>query len=238
MASRPEPTRIAQDVNLSVDLTATFRLTARRKCASTIDMSVNVLTASNWPTMTPTDVSLPPEIVELQTLFTEYYCSKHANRKLIWEPFLGHCLVHGNFEKGSKDLTMSIYQVRALTVAFSHDRGREKGCMRDHQVGSVAVTFSIEGAQENAGSKPCFAHVDIVDCRDSSFWRSTQPTRTPALISSGCSGSSPPISGGCCSLWPAARSGCSQRRQRVARSPPLTCEWDPCDGYEDGGFGD
>lgn len=143
LASRPEPTRIAQDVNLSVDLTATFRLTARRKCASTIDMSVNVLTASNWPTMTPTDVSLPPEIVELQTLFTEYYCSKHANRKLIWEPFLGHCLVHGNFEKGSKDLTMSIYQVRALTFTFSHDRGREKGCMRDHQVGSVAVNLSM-----------------------------------------------------------------------------------------------
>eukprot|EP00035_Acanthoeca_spectabilis_P033208 m.22368 g.22368 ORF g.22368 m.22368 type:complete len:737 (-) comp5805_c0_seq2:342-2552(-) len=110
-----------KDVNLSVDLTATFRLTARRKCASTIDMSVNVLTASNWPTMTPTDVSLPPEIVELQTLFTEYYCSKHANRKLIWEPFLGHCLVHGNFEKGSKDLTMSIYQGLVLLAFNSAD---------------------------------------------------------------------------------------------------------------------
>jgi cullin-4 len=100
-----------QDVNLSVDLTATFRLTARRKVTSSIDMSVNVLTASNWPTLAPSDVALPSEIVELQAVFTEFYCGKHANRKLVWEPFLGHCLVEGHFEKGSKDFTMSMYQV-------------------------------------------------------------------------------------------------------------------------------
>ena len=57
------------------------------------------------------DVTLPPEIVELQGLFTDFYCGKHANRKLTWEPFLGYCLIEGRFDKGSKDLTMSIYQV-------------------------------------------------------------------------------------------------------------------------------
>jgi len=99
-----------KDVNVSIDLSASFKQTARRKSNSRVDMSVNVLTASHWPTYNSLEVRLPSEIVQLQELFFSFYNTKHGNRKLTWENSLGHCLIEGRFPKGTKDLQMSIYQ--------------------------------------------------------------------------------------------------------------------------------
>ena len=107
-----------KDVNLSTDINNTFKQTARKKCQSSIDLSVNVLTASNWPSVTPVNVSLPQDIVELQETFAKFYGNMHPNRKLSWEPTLGHCLLEGCFPKGVKDLTVSIYQALVL-LAFN-----------------------------------------------------------------------------------------------------------------------
>ena len=105
---------MVKDVGLSVDLTASFRETARRQSDSAVDLNVAVLTASNWPTYTPVEITLPPEIVRLQGLFYDFYCAKHGNRKLTWENSLGHCLIEGQFPKGNKDLQMSVYQGAVL----------------------------------------------------------------------------------------------------------------------------
>ena len=75
-----------------------------------VDLSVNVLTASHWPTYAPKDVVLPQKIQEMQESFTKFYCGKHQNRKLTWENSLGHCVVEGQWPKGVKDLQISALQ--------------------------------------------------------------------------------------------------------------------------------
>eukprot|EP00041_Stephanoeca_diplocostata_P015979 m.310708 g.310708 ORF g.310708 m.310708 type:complete len:336 (-) comp20213_c0_seq1:397-1404(-) len=104
-----------KDMKLSADLTSSFRDTVQRdSIGSGIDLTVNVLTSSQWPTYTPVEMPLPSEISALQASFTEFYTSNHRNRKLTWETTLGHCLISGNFPKGAKDLQMSIYQGKCL----------------------------------------------------------------------------------------------------------------------------
>ena len=105
---------MVKDIGLSVELTASFRETARRQSDSAVDLNAAVLTVSNWPTYTPVEITLPAEIVRLHELFSGFYCAKHANRKLTWENSLGHCLIGGRFPKGNKDLQMSIYQGAVL----------------------------------------------------------------------------------------------------------------------------
>eukprot|EP00039_Didymoeca_costata_P016531 m.298258 g.298258 ORF g.298258 m.298258 type:complete len:739 (+) comp16408_c0_seq1:174-2390(+) len=120
-----------KDVNLSTDLTQNFRQSAGKKYAGEIDFSVNVLTASHWPTYAPCKVILPPKILEIQDTFNTFYCKSHRNRKLTWQTSLGHCLLESHFPKGVKDLQISAYQAlvillfnteETLTCAQIHER--------------------------------------------------------------------------------------------------------------------
>eukprot|EP01147_Barroeca_monosierra_P002730 gene2730-5602_t len=74
------------------------------------DLYVNVLTASHWPTYEPSDVIVPPEIIRAQELFCKYYCSKHRNRKLTWQPSEGQCILGATFDK----LNLSCPLVRVI----------------------------------------------------------------------------------------------------------------------------
>jgi hypothetical protein len=53
-----------------------------------------------WPTYSPVEVNLPREILELQTIFSSFYMSKHNGRRLLWHPYLGHCTLRANFPLG------------------------------------------------------------------------------------------------------------------------------------------
>ena len=105
-----------KDVELSRDVMTSFRGSPQAKAASSseIELSVHVLTQGYWPTYPPAEVTLPGEILELQTQFSSYYMSKHNGRRLQWHPYLGHCTLKANFPLGRKELAVSLLQTVVL----------------------------------------------------------------------------------------------------------------------------
>ena len=47
----------------------------------------------------------------MQTVFKDFYLSKHSGRRLVWHNSLGTCVVKAHFPKGTKELSVSLFQV-------------------------------------------------------------------------------------------------------------------------------
>ena len=44
-------------------------------------------------------------------VFKEFYLSKHSGRRLVWHNSLGTCILKARFDKGTKELSVSLFQV-------------------------------------------------------------------------------------------------------------------------------
>ena len=44
-------------------------------------------------------------------MFKDFYLSKHSGRRLVWHNSLGTCVVKAFFPKGTKELSVSLFQV-------------------------------------------------------------------------------------------------------------------------------
>lgn len=44
-------------------------------------------------------------------VFKEFYLSKHSGRRLVWHNSLGTCILKARFDKGFKELSVSLFQV-------------------------------------------------------------------------------------------------------------------------------
>ena len=49
----------------------------------------------------------------LLQVFKDFYLSKHSGRRLVWHNSLGTCVLKARFEKGAKELSVSLFQVRS-----------------------------------------------------------------------------------------------------------------------------
>ncbi|XP_071501882.1 cullin-4A-like [Diadema antillarum] len=109
-----------KDMELSKDIMVAFKQHIQHQNnVGPMDLTVNILTMGYWPTYTPVEIHLPPDMVNLQEQFKRFYLSKHSGRKLQWQPSLGHCLVKAQFkEEGSsvKELQVSLYQTLVLLM--------------------------------------------------------------------------------------------------------------------------
>ena len=47
-------------------------------------------------------------------MFKDFYLSKHSGRRLVWHNSLGTCVVKAFFPKGTKELSVSLFQVWSL----------------------------------------------------------------------------------------------------------------------------
>lgn len=83
----------------------------RTRIPAGIDMNVNVLTSGYWPSYPVIDARLPAELNEYQTVFKDFYLSKHSGRRLVWQNSLGTCVLKSRFSKGTKELSVSLFQV-------------------------------------------------------------------------------------------------------------------------------
>ncbi|KAM8893237.1 cullin-4B-like isoform 3-T3 [Lycaon pictus] len=81
-----------------------------------IELTVNILTTSFWPTYIPKEIHLPPEMERLQENFKNFYLSKHSGRKLQWQSSLGHCVLKAEFKKGKKELQVTLFQTLVLLM--------------------------------------------------------------------------------------------------------------------------
>eukprot|EP00049_Salpingoeca_infusionum_P022772 m.8687 g.8687 ORF g.8687 m.8687 type:complete len:722 (-) comp5384_c0_seq1:63-2228(-) len=105
------------------DMTTSTELSQEYKSTTpdiSMELTVNVLTQSFWPTYPPVKVLLPPQLVAAQESFGQFYCKKHQNRRLSWYNAQGSCFIAANFPKGKKDLSLSLYQAVVLLRFNDH----------------------------------------------------------------------------------------------------------------------
>ncbi|KAH0547602.1 hypothetical protein FGG08_000327 [Glutinoglossum americanum] len=107
-----------KDIDLAKDVLASFKNTrAGYNKAGGMDLFVNVLSASAWPTYPDVQVNLPAEIGSYLEAYEHHYQAKHSGRKLAWKHALAHCIVKAHFPKGAnKELAVSSFQAIVLLL--------------------------------------------------------------------------------------------------------------------------
>uniref|UniRef100_A0A672IKT8 Cullin-4B n=1 Tax=Salarias fasciatus TaxID=181472 RepID=A0A672IKT8_SALFA len=103
-----------KDMELSKDIMIQFK--QNQSEPSNIELTVNILTMGYWPSYTPMEVHLPPEMVKLQEVFKLFYLGKHSGRKLQWQPTLGHAVLKAEFKEGKKEVQVSLFQTLVLLM--------------------------------------------------------------------------------------------------------------------------
>ncbi|XP_052018387.1 cullin-4A isoform X1 [Apodemus sylvaticus] len=106
-----------KDMELSKDIMVHFKQHMQNQSApGPIDLTVHILTMGYWPTYTPMEVHLPPEMVRLQEVFKTFYLGKHSGRKLQWQTTLGHAVLKADFKEGKKEFQVSLFQTLVLLM--------------------------------------------------------------------------------------------------------------------------
>ena len=84
----------------------------------TVDLNVNILSASAWPSYPALQVNIPQDILLATADFERQYISKHQGRKMEWKHALAHCQLRATFPKGNKEIVVSSFQATVL-LAFN-----------------------------------------------------------------------------------------------------------------------
>ncbi|KAK8232166.1 Cullin family-domain-containing protein [Phyllosticta capitalensis] len=106
-----------KDIELAREEMSSYKsLLEERGEKPSVDLSVNILSASSWPTYPDVPVIVPPEIQQALDKFTVHYKGKHSGRKLDWKHALAHCQIKATFPKGNKELVVSGFQAIVLLL--------------------------------------------------------------------------------------------------------------------------
>jgi len=110
-----------RDMELSRDENAAYksRLEDRGE-RSGMDLEVNVLESSAWPTYPDVEFEIPREIQRSTQQFEQHYKSHHSGRKLGWKHAMAHCQLTARFPQGRKELVVSSFQ--AIVLLHFNDR--------------------------------------------------------------------------------------------------------------------
>lgn len=90
-----------------------------------LDLSVNVLSASAWPSYPDVPLHIPRFIENAIRGFENYYHSKHSGRKLTWKHPLAHCQLKACFPKGNKEIVVSSFQAVILLLLNDYSPNHE-----------------------------------------------------------------------------------------------------------------
>lgn len=106
-----------KDIELSREEMSSYKMISEeRNEKHAIDLTVNVLSASSWPTYPTIPVIIPRQIKLEIDKFEVHYKAKHSGRKLDWKHSLSHCQVKAKFPKGNKELVVSSFQAIVLLL--------------------------------------------------------------------------------------------------------------------------
>ncbi len=89
---------------------------------TSIDLSVNILSAAAWPSYPDIPVIIPAEIKKTIDNFETHYYMKHSGRKLQWKHGLAHCQLTANFPKGKKEIVVSSFQAIVMLLFNGKDK--------------------------------------------------------------------------------------------------------------------
>ena len=108
-----------KDIEMAREEIASYKLMiTEREQTMSFDLSVNVLSASAWPSYPAVVVNMPEAILHATADFEQHYKQKHTGRKLEWKHALAHCQLKATFPKGNKEIVVSSFQAVVL-LAFN-----------------------------------------------------------------------------------------------------------------------
>lgn len=112
-----------KDMNLSEEMTGEFRRFQEDNGArNDIDLSVNILTSTFWPTKTVgTEVkpcTYPPVIEAARESFTQYYLGRHSGRRLTWKANMGTADIKATFKGRKHEINVSTFGT-VILLAFN-----------------------------------------------------------------------------------------------------------------------
>lgn len=106
-----------KDIELSREEMASYKMILEeRNQKQSIDLTVNILSASSWPTYPSVPVIIPQQIKSATDKFEKHYKAKHSGRKLDWKHALAHCQIKAKFPRGNKELVVSSFQAIVLLL--------------------------------------------------------------------------------------------------------------------------
>lgn len=85
-----------------------------RQSKPAVDLNVNVLSASAWPSYPDVAVEVPKSIQAATAGFEAHYKNKHSGRRLAWKHGLAHCQLKATYPKGKKEIVVSAFQAVVL----------------------------------------------------------------------------------------------------------------------------
>lgn len=86
-----------------------------------IDFRVEVLTMGYWSSQAEQIQTLHPQLTRCCESFTEFFNIRHRGQKLMWQSQLGTGEIKATFPSGSKDLTVTTYQMCFLMLFNNAD---------------------------------------------------------------------------------------------------------------------
>ncbi|EUC31377.1 hypothetical protein COCCADRAFT_6726 [Bipolaris zeicola 26-R-13] len=114
-----------RDIELSREEMSSYKnISEERNEKLDLDLNVNILSASAWPTYPTVPVILPPEVQSAMNKFEAHYKIKHTGRKLEFKHALAHCQIKARFPKGLKELVVSSFQ--AIVLLLFNGRGDDE----------------------------------------------------------------------------------------------------------------
>ncbi|KAF1994351.1 cullin-4B [Amniculicola lignicola CBS 123094] len=107
-----------KDIELAREEMTSYKniMSERDENQSKLDLTVNILSASAWPTYPDVPVIVPAQIKTALDKFEKHYKAKHTGRKLDWKHSLAHCQIKAKFPRGNKELVVSSFQAIVLLL--------------------------------------------------------------------------------------------------------------------------
>ena len=106
-----------KDIDLARDEMASYKqMREERGNSDELDLSVNVLSSSAWPSYPDVPVNIPSNIMNAIDRYDQHYKVKHTGRGLNWKHSLAHCVVRARFPRGNKELVVSSFQAIVMLL--------------------------------------------------------------------------------------------------------------------------
>ncbi|KAL7747279.1 hypothetical protein RI367_007333 [Sorochytrium milnesiophthora] len=116
-----------RDMAVSSDLMGHFRSylnQTERPNMPNLDLSVTVLTATNWPltwTTTGGSCTFPEDVQRACNEYAKFYSGRHSARKLTWQPSSGSADIKAQFNKRTHELQVPTYAMVVLMLYNQRD---------------------------------------------------------------------------------------------------------------------
>ena len=110
-----------KDIEMAREEISSYKaMLEERQSRPGFDLSVNVLSASAWPSYPDVTVNVPEHILKATVNFEHHYKMKHTGRKLDWKHALAHCQIKATLPKGPKEIVVSCFQA-VILISFNNN---------------------------------------------------------------------------------------------------------------------